>query len=181
MAALGTYDSGDSVTIDSSALALESGGNLAASATVLGTTADASIDSDAAGTIKGALRGLAKAFFARIPASLGPKAPSQSLSVTLAVSQGAEQTEVDVPQTTAAAIVASSTPCNGVMLWAPDGSGGATAANTDNVFVGSSALSLAKGVVALKPGDSVTIPCSDAHDVFSVCATTGQHLRLAIL
>lgn len=52
---------------DASGVAKEAGGNLAASATVLGATTGAALDTDGTGTIQQYLRGLLKAFLARIP------------------------------------------------------------------------------------------------------------------
>ena len=52
------------VDINDSLLALETGGNLAASAAVLGTTTGAAIDTDASGTIQQYLRGLVKQWVA---------------------------------------------------------------------------------------------------------------------
>lgn len=67
--------------------------SLSSGSAVLGSVADASIDADAAGTIKGALRGLCKAFFARIPLP-GPHTAAESLSVVPAGGATAAVTSV---------------------------------------------------------------------------------------
>ncbi|HUW12875.1 MAG TPA: hypothetical protein VM537_24315, partial [Anaerolineae bacterium] len=137
-------------------LAKEAGGNLAATSTVLGATDDASIDADAAGTIKGALRGLAKAFFARIPA-IGPQAAAASMSVTPAIDEATAYAAITVAQTTPAAIMATTAAPRGIRVWSPDGSGGSVA-NTDYIAIGYTGLTLANAVHWLSPGDEALIP-----------------------
>ena len=71
----------DVTTVD---IAQEAGGNLEAAATVLGAKTGAALDADGTGTIQQYLRGLLKAFLARIP-TLGPQTAAGSVSVTPAV------------------------------------------------------------------------------------------------
>ncbi len=70
----------DVTTVD---IAQEVGGNLEAAATVLGAKTGAALDADGTGTIQQYLRGLLKAFLARIP-TLGQQTAAGSVSVTLA-------------------------------------------------------------------------------------------------
>lgn len=76
LAILNDIDTTTSSYLDAplSTLAKESGGNLAATATVLGATADAAVDTDTTGTVSGKLRGLVKLIvnlLSRWPAALG--------------------------------------------------------------------------------------------------------------
>jgi hypothetical protein len=81
-----------SVETDIASVAQETGGNLAAAAGVLGTTADAKIETDASGTISGKLRGVVSllvSLLARVPALVDGRVPVDGSGVTQPISAAA--------------------------------------------------------------------------------------------
>ncbi len=103
-----------------------------------------------------------------------------ALVISEAISEATHETAASVAQTTAGKLTATATPCRAVRVWSPDGSGGSTA-NTGDIAVGYSGLTLANAVHFLSPGDEAVIPCTDAAHVFAVSATASQTLRWEVL
>lgn len=135
--------------------ALETGGNLAAAATVLGATADAAVTSDTTGTIGAKLRGLVKWAFERMPASLGSKLSAASLPVVIASDQAA------------VAVSAASLPL-------PTGAATASNQSTANSSLSSIDAKLPALVSSRVPvdGSGVTQPVSDSAVQSRIGATT---------
>lgn len=126
----------------------------------LGANADAAVDTDTTGTISGKLRGLVKLmvnYLSRFPASLGQKARSASLPVTLSTE--------DV---TALGTLATETTLSGINGKLPDFSGtwGYAAGTNGTVNLSGSkrvlqitAVALeAAGTITINGGDTITIP-----------------------
>lgn len=135
--------------------ALETGGNLASAATVLGATADAAVTSDTTGTIGAKLRGLVKWAFERMPASLGSKLSAASLPVVIASDQAA------------VAVSAASLPL-------PTGAATASNQSTANSSLSSIDAKLPALVSSRVPvdGSGVTQPVSDSAVQSRIGATT---------
>jgi hypothetical protein len=180
----GSVTANAGTNLNTSLLALEAGGNLAASATVLGTTTDAAVVGDNNGTLSAKLRGLSKilndvwdsaSHFLKVSIQNATLAVTQSgtwnitnVSGTVSLPTGASTETTLSSVSTAVAI--PTTILNGKTTVTTAGTrvtlAGSTAcksvtikaliANTGVIYVGNSSVSSSNGF-ALQAGDSVSL------------------------